>query len=47
MRDNGARLDQKDRYRSFLKKLDYPVYQTGVSSFHRENLCSKDFPKLI
>jgi hypothetical protein len=37
----GARLDQKDRYRSSLEKSDHPVCQTGQSGFHRENLCSK------
>jgi hypothetical protein len=37
----GARLDQKDRYRSSLEKSDHPIYQTGQSDFHIENLCLK------
>jgi hypothetical protein len=32
-KDIGTRLDQKNRYRSSLKKLDPPVYQIGVSVF--------------
>jgi hypothetical protein len=36
-RDIEARLNQKDKYRSSLKKPDHPVCQTGQSSFHREN----------
>jgi hypothetical protein len=43
----GARLDQKDRYRSSLEKPDHPVYQTEQFGFHRENLCSKRLPKII
>jgi hypothetical protein len=43
----GARLNQKDRYRSSLEKPDHPVYQTGQFGFHRENLCSKRLPKII
>jgi hypothetical protein len=46
-KDIGTRLDQKNRYRSSLKKLDPPVYQIGVSDFHRENLCSEYFLKMI
>jgi hypothetical protein len=46
-KDIGARLDQKNGYTSSLEKLDPPVYQTGVSSFYRENLCSNDLLKMI
>jgi hypothetical protein len=46
-RDIGASLDQKNSYRSSLKKSDPPVCQTRVPVFHRENLCSNDFPKMI
>jgi hypothetical protein len=47
MRDMDARLDQKSRFRSSLKKLDPPVCQIGVSGFHRENLCLEYFLKMI
>jgi hypothetical protein len=40
MRDIGACLDQKNGYRSFLKKI-------RMSDFHIENLCSNNVPKLI
>jgi hypothetical protein len=46
-KDIGARLDQKDGYTSSLEKLDPPICQTGVSGFHRENLCSNDLLKMI
>jgi hypothetical protein len=46
-RDIGASLDEKNIYRSSLKKLDPSVCQTGVSDFHRKNLYSNDFPKMI
>jgi hypothetical protein len=32
----GVRLDQKDRYRSSLEKLDHPACQIGQSSFYKE-----------
>jgi hypothetical protein len=44
-KDMETRLDQKNRYRSSLEKLEYPVCQTGQSDFHRENPCSNYFPK--
>jgi hypothetical protein len=47
MRGNGERIDQKNGYRSSLKKSEHPVCQTGQSNFHRENLCSIYFPQLI
>jgi hypothetical protein len=40
-KDIEIRLNQRNRFRSSLEKSDYPVYQTGPSDFHRENLCSK------
>jgi hypothetical protein len=46
-KDIGTRLDQKNRYRSSLKKSTPPVCQTRVSGFHRENLCSEYFLKMI
>jgi hypothetical protein len=46
-KDIETRLDQNNRYRSSLEKPNPPVCQTGVSGFHRENICSKYVLKMI
>jgi hypothetical protein len=46
-KDIGIRLDQKNIYRSSLEKLEHPVYQARLSGFHRENLYSNYFLKMI
>jgi hypothetical protein len=45
MRDMGAKLDQKSRFRSSLEKSDPPVCQTGVSGFHIEKPMLRIFSK--
>jgi hypothetical protein len=46
-KDIGTRLNQNNRYMSSLEKPEHPVYQTEQSDFHRENLCSNYFLKMI